>query len=121
MLIDEKTDALAEAISKKEMEMAALQRELLVAKAELDYETKTAEKLFATYHLSAEIAGVLPDLKELTKDDDAEPEKAKVSKYHAMTRDEIAEDEKVRCGESGSVLFSVLANENPEDTAESDF
>ena len=97
LLIDAKTEELADNISKKEMEMAALERDLLVAKAELEQETKTAEKLFATYHLSAEIAGVLPDLKELTKDDDGDSAKAKISPYHAMTRDEIEDEEKVHC------------------------
>ena len=79
------------------MEMAALQRELNIAKAELERETDAAEKLFVTYHLSAEIAGVLPDLKELTKDENAEPENAQVSQYHAMTRKEADEDAQVRC------------------------
>ena len=39
----------------------------------------------------------MPDLKELTKGDDGDAAKAKVSPYHAMTRDEIEDDEKVRC------------------------
>ena len=39
LLIDAKTEELADNISKKQMEMAALERDLLVAKAELEQET----------------------------------------------------------------------------------
>ena len=74
-----------------------LEREVAIEKAELAHETETAAKLFTTYHLSAELAGVVPDLKELTKGDDGKPANAKVSKYHAMTRSEIYLDEKVWC------------------------
>ena len=93
MLIDAKTETLAASISEKEMQIAALEREVAIDKEKLARETETADKLFTTYHLSAEIAGVLPDLKELTKHEDDKPEKAKVSAYHAMTRAEVEEDE----------------------------
>ena len=52
------------------MKIAMLEREVAIEKAELAHETETAAKLFTTYHLSAELAGVVPDLKDLTKDDD---------------------------------------------------
>ena len=118
MLIDQKTEALVTTISEKEMQIAALEREVAIEKEKLARETETADKLFTTYHLSAEIAGVLPDLKELTKDEDGKPEKAKVSAYHAMTRAEVEADEKVHCEENGSILFSAQDTENPEDTAD---
>ena len=70
MVIDDKTERLANSITEKEMKIAMLEREVAIEKAELAHATETAAKLFTTYHLSAELAGVVPDLKELTKDDD---------------------------------------------------
>ena len=70
MVIDDKTERLANSITEKEMKIAMLEREVAIEKAELARETEIAAKLFATYHMSAELAGVVPDLKELTKDDD---------------------------------------------------
>ena len=104
-----------------EMKIAALERDVAIEKEKLAREMESADKLFTTYQLSAEIAGVVPDLKELTKDEDGEAAKPKLSAYHAMTRAEVDEDEKVHCEENGSVLFSAQDNENPEDTADSEF